>query len=82
MMTSGPSRYGLFNNFSKYGAYQTRVDGEDGKDDVGVLWRKRGLQGRLKFTASAIGSWLELWRLILVIIFKKLVLFVYREDWM
>ena len=80
-MTSDPSRFGFFNDFSKDRAFKIRVDGKHVKDDVWVLWRTRGMEGRLKFKASAIGSWLERWRLILVIALKQLVFFVYREDW-
>ncbi len=71
MMTLDPSRYGLFNGFSRDRAFEIREDGKKVKDDVGVLWRTRGVEGHLKFKASAIRSWLEHWRLILVIVLEQ-----------
>lgn len=58
------------------------MDGKEVENDVGVLCKKQGVDGNKNFKASAIGSWLELWRaLILVLILKKLMLLVYRKDW-
>lgn len=55
------------------------MDGKEVEDDVGVWCRKRGVEDNNKFEASAIGRWLELWQLILVLVRREPVLFVYRN---
>lgn len=50
------------------------------EDDVSVLCRKRGVNGIKRFEASAIGSWLELWQLILVFILEEPVPSVYSRT--
>ena len=66
-----PFRHRFVENAPKDRDLEVRVDGNAVKNDVGLLCEKRGVEDDKKFEASAIGSWLELWQLILVLTLEE-----------